>query len=184
MAQFSVAVRNGRLNSIPTAIGASARLKVRSGAMPANCATADAGTVLADATLPATYFNAAASAVMSKTGTWQDLSADATGLVGHYRIYETTGVTCHMQGLLAQNWQASTGFALNQQVYNGGNVYKATTAGTTAASGGPTGTGSGITDGTAVWAYVGLVDMTIDNGSLAATQAFTISTYQITDGNA
>jgi hypothetical protein len=34
-----------------------------------------------------------------------------------------------------------------------GNLYRCTTAGTSAASVGPRGTGSSITDGTAVWAY-------------------------------
>jgi hypothetical protein len=52
-------------------------------------------------------------------------------------------------------WATSTAYALNAQVSAGGNVYKCTTAGTSASTGnGPTGTGTGITDGTAVWAYV------------------------------
>ena len=45
--QYSAAVRNAKLDAVETAIGASAILKIRSGAVPANCAAADAGTVLA-----------------------------------------------------------------------------------------------------------------------------------------
>ena len=42
-----------------------------------------------------------------------------------------------------------------EYVVNGGNVYRCVTEGTTAASGGPTGTGTSIADGSAVWTYYG-----------------------------
>ena len=96
--QFSTNVRNGRLGAIPTAIGASAILKIRTGAQPANCAAADAGSVLATLNLPSTYFAAASGGVMAKTGTWQDASADAAGTAAHFRLYASDGTTCHMQG--------------------------------------------------------------------------------------
>lgn len=96
--QFSVAVRNARGDAIETAIGASAILKVRVGAVPANCAAADTGTVLATLALPADYMLAAAAGAKAKSGTWQDASADATGTAGHFRMYATDGVTCHTQG--------------------------------------------------------------------------------------
>ncbi len=50
-------------------------------------------------------------------------------------------------------WTASTAYTVGETVSNGGNNYICTTAGTSATSGGPTGTGTGITDGTAVWSY-------------------------------
>lgn len=53
----------------------------------------------------------------------------------------------------ATNWQASTAYTVNQTVMNSGNVYYCFQAGTSASSGGPTGTGGGITDGTAHWNY-------------------------------
>lgn len=59
--QLSVTVRNARLDAIETAIGTSARLKIRTGAPPATCATADSGTVLADVTCPSDWLAAAAS---------------------------------------------------------------------------------------------------------------------------
>jgi hypothetical protein len=40
----------------------------------------------------------ASSGAKAKTGTWQDTSADATGTAGYFRIYESTGTTCHIQG--------------------------------------------------------------------------------------
>lgn len=96
--QFSVTVRNARLDAIETAVGTSAVLTIRSGAAPATCATADSGTVLATINCPSDWLAAAASGSKSISGTWQDLSADATGTAGHFRLYDSTGTTCHMQG--------------------------------------------------------------------------------------
>lgn len=96
--QLSVAVRNARLDAIESTVGASAVLKIRSGAAPANCAAADAGTVLATMTLPADWMAAASSGSKAKSGTWQDASADASGTAGHFRVYASDGTTCHMQG--------------------------------------------------------------------------------------
>lgn len=96
--QLSVAARNARLDAIESTIGATAVLKIRSGAAPANAAAADTGTVLATLTLPADWMAAAASGAKSKLGTWEDTSADASGTAAHFRVYESTGVTAHIQG--------------------------------------------------------------------------------------
>ena len=56
-------------------------------------------------------------------------------------------------------WQIDHAYSLGARVANdSGKVYQCTTAGTSAHSGGPTGTGSGIVDNTAVWAYQGICD--------------------------
>lgn len=52
-------------------------------------------------------------------------------------------------------WVASTAYALGRYRYNGVNLYIVTTAGTSAGAGGPTGTGTGIVDGTVTWSYYG-----------------------------
>lgn len=96
--QFSAAVRNARLDAIETAVGVSAVLKVRTGAAPADVATADSGTVLATLSLPSDWMSAAASGAKAKLGTWQDTSADATGTAAHFRIYASDGTTAHVQG--------------------------------------------------------------------------------------
>ncbi|CAB4152621.1 hypothetical protein UFOVP605_16 [uncultured Caudovirales phage] len=96
--QLSVAVRNAMLDAIETTIGATAVLRIRTGAQPATCATADSGTVVATITLPADYFSAASGGTKSLLGTWTDASADAAGTAGHFRIYDSTGVTCGYQG--------------------------------------------------------------------------------------
>ena len=96
--QFSTAVRNARLDIIEDTIGYSPNpvLQIRSGSVPATCATADSGTALATILLPDDWMAAASSGSKAKSGTWSDTSADATGTAGHFRIY--SGATCHMQG--------------------------------------------------------------------------------------
>lgn len=96
--QLSTAVRNARLDAIETTIGVSAVLKIRTGAQPANCAAADSGTVLATLNLPSDYLAAASGGTKAKSGTWEDTSADNTGTAAHFRIYDSGGSTCHLQG--------------------------------------------------------------------------------------
>lgn len=96
--QSSVAVRNAQLDAFETTVGASAIMKIRTGAPPATCATADSGTVLATLNLPADWMAAAASGTKAKAGVWEDLTADAAGTAGHFRIYASDGTTCHQQG--------------------------------------------------------------------------------------
>lgn len=96
--QYSVAVRNAKLDAVETTIGVSAVLKIRTGAPPANVAAADTGTVLATLNLPSDWMNAAASGTKDKAGTWQDTSADATGTAAHFRLYASDGTTAHAQG--------------------------------------------------------------------------------------
>jgi hypothetical protein len=96
--QLSTPVRNARLDAIFTAVGTSAVLKIRTGAPPANCAAADAGVVVTTLSLPATYMSAASGGAKAKTGTWQDTAADAAGTAGHWRLYDSSGTVCHMQG--------------------------------------------------------------------------------------
>lgn len=96
--QYSVAVRNARLDATETTIGTSPILRVRSGAAPANCAASDTGTVLATLTLPSDWMSAASSGTKALSGLWQDSSADASGTAAHFRIYDSAGTTCHAQG--------------------------------------------------------------------------------------
>jgi hypothetical protein len=84
--QFSTRVRNARADVIESTIGASPVLKIRSGAKPTNMTDASTGTVLATIQLPADWMAAASNGSKSKLGTWEDASADATGIAGHYEI--------------------------------------------------------------------------------------------------
>lgn len=132
--QYSVTVRNAKLDAVETAIGASAVLKIRSGAAPANCAAADTGDVLATLSLPSDWMAAASGGTKAMSGTWEDTSADAAGTAAHFRLYASDGTTCHMQGTV-------------------------------------TATGLGG-------------DMEVDNTSFATGQAFSITAFTLTAGNA
>lgn len=96
--QLAVSTRNARLDAIETDAGVSAILKIRTGAQPADCGTADSGTILATLDLPADWMAAASGGTKVKSGTWQEISADATGTAVHFRLYKTDGTTCIMQG--------------------------------------------------------------------------------------
>lgn len=96
--QLSTSVRNARLDAIETQIGTSAIMKIRTGSAPSDCSQADSGTVLATINLPSDWMAAASGGSKSKSGTWQDASADATGTAAHFRIYDSGGSTCHIQG--------------------------------------------------------------------------------------
>jgi len=98
--QFSTTVRNALLDAYETAIGTSAVLKIWTGAQPATCATANSGTELCSMTLPADYMNAASGGTKTKLGTWEDLTGNAAGTAGHFRIYASDGTTCHHQGTI------------------------------------------------------------------------------------
>lgn len=132
--QMSTAVRNARLDAIESTIGTSAILRIRTGSVPASCATADSGSVLATVNLPSDWMAAASGGSKAKSGTWEDTAADNTGTAGHFRIYDSGGSTCHLQGTVTL-------------------------------------TGGGG-------------DMTVDNTSFVAGQAFTVTGFTLTDGNA
>ncbi len=55
--------------------------------------------------------------------------------------------------LLDKGWTPSTAYAVGAIVSNGDNLYRCITAGTSAASGGPTGTGASIQDGSVFWTW-------------------------------
>jgi hypothetical protein len=96
--QLATSTRNARLDAIETDAGVSAIMKIRTGAQPADCGTADSGTVLATLNLPSDWMAAAAAGAKAKSGTWQDAAADAAGVAGHFRVYKTDGTACIIQG--------------------------------------------------------------------------------------
>ena len=72
-----------------------------------------------------------------------------------YSIWDGYGQVINPGGnrLEAAQWTASTAYAFGDLCSNGGNDYYVQTAGTSASSGGPSGTGTSITDGSAKWNY-------------------------------
>ena len=73
-------------------------------------------------------------------------------VVGGISSTVTNGPTGITQGSL---WAPATGYSEGNQVINGTMGYQCVTPGISATSGGPTGAGSAIADGTATWEYTG-----------------------------
>lgn len=175
---LSNAVLEPMANALETAIGTAPTLEIRGGTPPAAIGTADSGTLLASITLPSDWLSNASAGVKSLLGSWSGTGA-AAGDATYYRIKQ--GVTAHIQGLISMPWQASNAVVVGEYNHNGGNLYRCTTAGTTASSGGPSGTGATISDGTAVWAFVQAgTDMTMDNTNIAANQPVNVTSYTLT----
>jgi phage tail sheath protein FI len=102
-------------------------------------------------------------------------TSDATGPAGTGTgITDGTVVWAFVPPAIGPKWAASTAYGAGAYVTNGAILYKATTGGTSAATGGgPTGTGT-LTDGTVTWAsvsgYSPLVNGADDNLSAATTE--------------
>lgn len=197
MHQYSVAVNNAKLDAIETTIGTAPKLRFYTGSMPANCAAAATGTLLEDQALPSDWLAAAASAIKAKAGTWTG-NFDAAGTVGYWRIYDSSGTTCHMQGLVFAQVQLTT----NSSTAANGNVLNF--AATTGVSVGMKVSGTGVHPDATVVAVGGTTvtmshtstagvsssatitftgDMTLDNTSAANGQAWTVNSFQITANN-
>lgn len=100
--QMSTSVRSARVDTIESTAGASAKLQLRTGAQPSDCAAADTGVLLCEIALPADWMAAASGGSASKSGTWRG-TASASGVAAHFRIKNNTGSTCHLQGSVAQD---------------------------------------------------------------------------------
>ena len=96
--QLSIDARNATLQAIETEVGINPILTISSGATPADCAQANTGTVLATMILPSDWLSEPTGGNISLSGTWQDLSADASGTAGYFRLHNNDGSVCHMQG--------------------------------------------------------------------------------------
>lgn len=95
--QYSTTVRNARADATSTAIGGGGKLRVYTGAAPANCGTAASGTLLSEHTCGTPFAPAASGGVQSPTLP-ADVNASASGNAGYYRVYDAAGTNCHIQG--------------------------------------------------------------------------------------
>jgi hypothetical protein len=185
---LSIVARNATLNGASgiTPLLNSGFVKLYTGTQPATPDTALSGnTLLVSLALSSTAFGSPSSGSASANSIASN-TCIASGLATFARWFASNGTTAHMDctvGWAAQQgaWQASTAYTLGQTVSNNGNVYACTTAGTSAGSGGPTGTGSSISDNTVVWAYQGEVgDLNLANPNLVLSETVSISSFTLT----
>lgn len=98
--QYSTTLRNARGDQIETTIGASAKLYLYSGSVAANCAASDPSGLLLTINLPSNWLNDASSGAKTLLGTWSG-TASGTGTAASWRIKDSGGTTCHMQGTVS-----------------------------------------------------------------------------------
>jgi hypothetical protein len=99
---YSATVKNAKLDQIETTISTAPLLRVYNGTAPATADTALSGnTLLAEGALPSDWLAAASGGAKAKagTGTLTALAGAGAGTAGtFFRIYNSAGTTCHMQG--------------------------------------------------------------------------------------
>jgi hypothetical protein len=101
---YSATVKNAKLDQVETTISTAPLLRLYNGTAPATADTALSGnTLLAVGTLPSDWMATASGGAKAKTGTWT-LTGQAgagAGTAGtFFRIYDSAGTNCHMQGTL------------------------------------------------------------------------------------
>ena len=90
--QYSTTHRTNNMSDIATQVGTSGVLKIFTGTAPANCGTADTGTLLATLTCNATQFGTASSGVLTVSAI-TSATASGTGTAGYFRIYPSSPTT-------------------------------------------------------------------------------------------
>lgn len=120
--QLSITARNATLQALETHVGPSPIITMSTGTVPADCAQANTGTVLATMILPTDWLGTPNGGNINLSGNWQDLSADNSGTAGYFRLYDSTGTTCHMQGTISSTGGGgdmqldNTNIAVGQQI--------------------------------------------------------------------
>jgi hypothetical protein len=120
--QYGLTLRDNQANQIESTIGTTPKLQIRTGAPPANCATADSGSLLCEITLPSDWLTAASgNGQVSKNGTWQ-ANASAAGTAGHFRIKDSGGTVTHIQGTVTATGGGGDMTVDNTSIANGQQV--------------------------------------------------------------
>ena len=95
--QYSVSLRNNQLDQVESTIGTSAKLQLRTGGVPANCAAANTGSLLIEIACPSDYMAAASAGAKALAGSWSG-AATGAGTAAHFRMFDSTSTTCGVQG--------------------------------------------------------------------------------------
>lgn len=194
--QYSLTHRTNAMTQLNTDIGASAVIKVFTGAAPANCGTADSGTTLVTFAGNAGGFGSVAAQALTASAVASAVAANA-GTAGYYRIYPTAATTtnavaqglCFMSSTIntsavtAANgnvltFAAVSGISVGQTVSGTGilpNTYVIAVTGTTVtlSLSSTAGVGSGVTI-----TFAG--DVTLTNTSITAGQTVNFASMSIT----
>jgi hypothetical protein len=178
------ATKVARMNAVVTQIGASGKIKFLTAAdalLVSFTLAATAGTVGGAGVLTFSDNNAAAAGILNANAGAGGRLAKAT-VETSADVPVITGLTVGLTSTAAPAWVGSTVYTAGQFRTNGANQYRCTVGGTSASSGGPTGTGASIADGTVTWEYVAVAnaDFQIDNIDVTNGQAVIVNSATIT----
>ena len=90
--QYSTTHRTNAMSQLNTDIGANAVIKVWTGTIPANCGTADTGTLLVTFAGNAGGFGTASNGVLTASAV-ASANAGNTGTAGYFRIYPSAATS-------------------------------------------------------------------------------------------
>lgn len=90
--QYSLTDRTNKAAQIATDVGVNAVIKIFTGSPPANCGTADSGTLLVTFTGNASQFGTASVGVLTVSAI-ASASASGTGTAGYFRVYPNAATT-------------------------------------------------------------------------------------------
>lgn len=113
-----------------------------------------------------------------------DVTADASGKPGAFRIKDSDANTV-VSGIAAGPWLPTAAYVAGEYAKNdGGKLYRCSASGTSAASGGPTGTTTSISDGSVTWEWVASGDwgISLDSALITAGQKVELNLGQLTHG--
>ncbi len=100
--QYTTTLRNARLDQVETSTGTAPLLNLYNGTKPALPTTGLSGnTLLAQGTLPSDWLAAASGGTKAKAGSWTltgQSGAGAGTAATFFRIYDSAGTTCYIQG--------------------------------------------------------------------------------------
>jgi hypothetical protein len=175
--QYSDAERTAEGNARVSAIGINAQIRILSGAIPANVAAAETGTLLAQYTGNATQYGTVATGVIT-TSAVANTTALAAGTAGYFRIRTSAGVAVS-QGTAYQRVTIATSAltAANSNVLN--------FAATTGVAVGQAISGAGVPNGATVIAFTGTtVTMSLASTAGVASAASIVFGGDMTFDNA
>jgi len=97
--KYSTTHRTNSMTQLATDIGASCKIKIWTGSIPADCATADTGTLLVTFVGNAGGFGSAVGGVLTAAAV-ASVTASGTGTAGYFRIYPSadTSTNAVVQG--------------------------------------------------------------------------------------
>ena len=173
---YNTATKNARMDAV------AAQIDFHNGPGVLQLGTSGMATVLAEIVLNDPCASNASGGVLTLNGfPKSDTSANNSGKALSARIRDAnngdviTGLDVGLNSTAAPAWVASTAYTTGAYRTNGANQYKCITGGTSAASGGPTGTGTGITDGTVIWDWYAKAGADIQLDSLEVTAGQTVT---------